>query len=1760
MSLDPLKASMPMDMDMWEVFIMNPSTTGRILEDIASRYKVKLDGAANMAQKRSMLLSAIKDQAAQIATAGLPKNPSTTGYVAHSSAPSTVSKETIEIIAATVAAAMKRDLRPEETKLKDINSIIGKMKGKDEKHFKSHLVSLKATFDSYKILKSAEFDDVLAEKVPLKHEVDAVLYNVLVTTLHDDILTNHIDAVNDGEGCKLLLRIKSEFGGARRVRQTNLRKELQKMTTTGTVVEIMAKARDLHKRMRLAGMRETEHDIIDTLIIQLQETSYKECVNTILATQGDVDFTFAAFEDNFITQAAVRNVKGTPHEKKKDLPDTDGTVMALKQLQQDVARLTRERTQERHLKDCWCCDGKHMNPRLECETPSDSVKCDQCKVTGHLTKWHDTWYRITPPTVRERLLKRAATSGETSKTIQLTSEHSSIPQPRDLCTAVSETRGNVKVKEDKYISSLLVTVDSACSESATGDQTILHNTTPRSRTFTIANGDTVTSELAGTLSAPTHTKSGKVVTFSQPNTNYIPSLPDTLISVGQLVDQAHTVVYQPGTSFIHPCNQPIKVPEDAIPLHRQGNVWKLPLEVQQTPTLQPMVTRSHTREASTTSGTTHKVSTNGASDTTTTATATTTQSGSTTSLEPPMSSPPATVPTRSHTPPSSSDWTPRPTEPTCDHCLASFPSRNQLFKHLGDQQSTCWWSRQLPRSGTPATEIPTTDNTTSSDTTTMDTATSESKDSNPSTDTPAAQRPLRTADILNAQQQLQTDKTAMERAKAKLLNTYHRLLQYHRRFSHVSLPAVKENLKRCGTKDNLDLIDLDLIKCAECATSNIRKSSLGGQHADRSHRPCQVTHIDVVGPINPITPSGYLYTFYITDDYLRERHTFHAMSCGGAAAIRCFKKYVARMGGLEKFKGGTIHSDWGVFQKDPFAQFCHDNIIRLEASTPERQALNGIVESSVDVTNCMVRADLLDSGVPANLWAYAVDNAAYLQNHLITKPLGMSAYEKRHGKAPDLSIFHVFGCKVVAKDYRNKLDDILTTATASGKKSRARRRYDPKGITGVNLGIDRDCSHATYIIGIPDDINNPTKIISTRRSRDVQFFDDDYVFKPATSDSLSIVYNNIVSGHLETPGGKQEHLPTTAGALNALKAAHTTTTENDHRGNINNDVSNEEPTDEEDGIIHLIHLDPDNDTPVVHGKLYTRPTTHYEATILSMNETLQSYTSIDTSCPIPTSYKEAMKSTDRESWKRALQKEFTAFRDKKVYSEVHISQVPGGRKIYKVFNLFKRKSDGTYKVRSVLNGRVVSSADISETFSPTSTLENFRAILASESLLRKFRATDKRWVRRAFDVNNAFLNAVLDQDIYCYAPDGFYDDDPRGSEAVKGLVWKLNKALYGLPQAPRLYYLTFDAVAHKLGLLRSDIDPCIYYKVDSQGETTAILNVHVDDNYIVGVEDVVENLILEVKKEFDIKDLGDTEVYLGLEARTDEEGDIHLTQTKMIEDILQEFNLKNDPVPYVPHVTKRLEPLHEGEERTTMPYNKLVGSLVYPVRGTHPELAYDLLQLSRQLKNPGDEHYQAGLRALRFLGGASKLALPMKAVNTDRLIEVWVDSDHVGDKGPESTSIGGYYITIAGVTVAWQSKVAHSTCLSASDAEMIALELAIRKAIALAKLLVDVRVIRETESTIYVNEDNHGVIKSLLNPLGTAKLRHLRIKLSWIREAITRGTIKLMSVKSADNGADIFTKPLPNVPFHSCWKRINSNVIYNLPEDKGVETQEGVSV
>ena len=203
-----------------------------------------------------------------------------------------------------------------------------------------------------------------------------------------------------------------------------------------------------------------------------------------------------------------------------------------------------------------------------------------------------------------------------------------------------------------------------------------------------------------------------------------------------------------------------------------------------------------------------------------------------------------------------------------------------------------------------------------------------------------------------------------------------------------------------------------------------------------------------------------------------------------------------------------------------------------------------------------------------------------------------------------------------------------------------------------------------------------------------------------------------------------------------------------------------------------------------------------------------------------------------------------------------------------------------YKARLVAKGfKQEYGIDFEEIFSPVVKMTTLRVMLglvATENLELK-----------QMDVNTAFLQGDLDEEIYMAQPEGF---EVPGKEH---LVCRLRKSLYGLKQAPRQWYQKFDAFMRSQGYTRSKEDPCLYVKRTRDGQLIMLI-LYVDDMLIAGhSKKDIADLKQKLSSHFDMKDLGDAHHILGMRVTRDRKKRLlYLSQKEYVHKVLERFNMQ----------------------------------------------------------------------------------------------------------------------------------------------------------------------------------------------------------------------------------------------------------------------------
>jgi hypothetical protein len=386
------------------------------------------------------------------------------------------------------------------------------------------------------------------------------------------------------------------------------------------------------------------------------------------------------------------------------------------------------------------------------------------------------------------------------------------------------------------------------------------------------------------------------------------------------------------------------------------------------------------------------------------------------------------------------------------------------------------------------------------------------------------------------------------------------------------------------------------------------------------------------------------------------------------------------------------------------------------------------------------------------------------------------------------------------------------------------------------------------------------------------------------------------------------------------------------------------------------------------------------------------------------------------------------------------------------------------------------------------------------------------------DVDQAFLQGELEEELFMELPPVL----PAG--ARDGKVWRLKRPLYGLKQAPRQWQKKLKDVLGSIGLRPSASDPSLYL---GHGPDGTWLLVYVDDLLIVcKTLEAMETLKGALKEVFLMKDLGPIKDYLGMAVSRDRDRhEITLSQERYITDIASRFDLLDSkPVasPLPQHHGLAL-PSDDDEPCPTDRFPELVGSLMYAMVCTRPDIAHAVSVLSRFVA-PGRHsarHWAMGLRVVSYLYHTRDRVLVLGG--EDSTLQGWSDASWADDAVDRKSS-QGYCWALGRSMISWKASRSPSVALSTCEAELYAGTAAAQEALWLMQLLEELGVQKQVPVLWCDNESTLALTK---DPVYSARCKHIAARYFFIRELTEKGVLIPKHIASQQNVADIFTKALP---------------------------------
>lgn len=559
-----------------------------------------------------------------------------------------------------------------------------------------------------------------------------------------------------------------------------------------------------------------------------------------------------------------------------------------------------------------------------------------------------------------------------------------------------------------------------------------------------------------------------------------------------------------------------------------------------------------------------------------------------------------------------------------------------------------------------------------------------------------------------------------------------------------------------------------------------------------------------------------------------------------------------------------------------------------------------------------------------------------------------------------------------------------------------------------------------------------------------------------------------------------------------------------------------------------VHIHPSRSRPYLSrfGRL-SKPAVRYDPSIMAMSLNQTSIVDYDdffayANCSV----RDALSGGEAHKWREAMEQEYNGLIRLDSWD---IVPRPANVKVIPCHWILTRKRNQAgevvrHKARLVAQGNYQTPGiDFDQTYAPVANQQVFRTLLAL--------AAYKNYKLFHLDVDNAFLNGEIDMPIYLRQPPFF--QVPQKTN----WVCRMKKALYGLRQSARCWWLEVDKTFENLGFQRCKHLLGIYVNT-IQGFKAFIL-LYVDDILIACRNQEAYNEIRDgIARRYKIKELGEATSFLNIKVeRLPGSGGIILKQQSYIAKLVREGSLRPTERKYTPMKPKAFIPLNDPDERYPyIPaedqdpryitrYRSVVGATSYLALATRPEIAFTVNSLSRFCSSPQEHHWAYASYLLRYLNRSQNRGLVIDP--QDEIIRIYADADFAGDiDSRKSTS--GVLVTFGGAPITWASKKQTVIALSTAEAEYIALAEAIKQGRYIYRIFLALGFVLPTP-ILYC--DSSAAIAISNQQIDTQRARSIDVRYHFIRESIQKGEFILQYVRTDENQADILTKSLNTEKF-----------------------------
>ena len=266
--------------------------------------------------------------------------------------------------------------------------------------------------------------------------------------------------------------------------------------------------------------------------------------------------------------------------------------------------------------------------------------------------------------------------------------------------------------------------------------------------------------------------------------------------------------------------------------------------------------------------------------------------------------------------------------------------------------------------------------------------------------------------------------------------------EWHKKLNHLNFKTINKLAANDLVKGLPKIVYKKDQICDACQRGKQIKSSFKSKSQESSSRPLSLLHMDLFGPVDPVSMSGKKYTLVIVDDF--SRYTWTIFLNKKNEVERKLPELLKQLQIEKELKIAKIRTDRGTeFVNGVIQDYCSMQGILHQLSAARTPQQNGVAERRIRTLKEAARVMITAADLPKRFWAEAINTACYTQNRsLINKLHNKTPYELWKGRKPNLSYFHSFGCKcfvhVNGKTHLKTFDERADEAIFLGYSSTSR--------------------------------------------------------------------------------------------------------------------------------------------------------------------------------------------------------------------------------------------------------------------------------------------------------------------------------------------------------------------------------------------------------------------------------------------------------------------------------------------------------------------------------------------------------------------------------------------------------------------------------------------------------------------------------------------------------------------------------------------------